>query len=171
MSIQTELNTLSTAISNIKTEIRNKGQTVSSSDTVVSLKAKIEAISNKSGLPFSKNPLKDIIEGTIYYLYDEELTYIRPFCFMGCNNLTIVYFTNLRKLCPQAFDGCLNLKTLVIANSNPTRSDGLVVLENINAFKNTALSNIYVPDNLLTAYRASSGWSNFQIKGISEFSE
>ena len=71
MSIQTELNTLSTAISNIKTEIRNKGQTVSSSDTVVSLKAKIEAISNKSGLPFSKNPLKDIIEGTIYYLYDK----------------------------------------------------------------------------------------------------
>ena len=81
MSIQTEISTLSKAISDIKDEIKNKGQTVSTTDTVSSLPSKIDKISNLKGEPYSRNVLNDIVEGTIQYLYDTELDYLRPYCF------------------------------------------------------------------------------------------
>ena len=167
MTINSEINTLSTAISNMKTEIVNKGQPVSSTDTVASLKGKIENISNKNGLDFSKTPLNDIVEGTIENLYDKVLLYIRPFCFTGCD-----------KLCPQAFHGCNQFSTLILSGNNVVR------LESINAFRFTKIENflgkIYVNNSLVNKYKAQNlddgtpnNWYYFRslIDSVSNYSE
>ena len=158
MSISEELNLLEQSISDIKTEIIDKGQSVSSSDTLVSLPNKIDNISNIKGENYSKTPLKDIIEGTIEYLYDTSLDYIRPYCFTGCSNLKKVRFTNLVKICPHAFDKCFQLKIIILENN-------FVVLENINSFKYTlidkGLGRIYVKDNLFNTYKNDSIWSHY----------
>lgn len=148
--INTEISTLGTAISDIKDEIIDKGQTVSPSDTVASLALKIDNISNKNGEDFSKSVLKDIIEGSIQNLYDKELLYIRPYCFTGCNELKQAWFTNLKKICRHAFDSCFQFSILILEGD-------FVILENENAFRHTLISNgngkIYVSDSLLTKYK------------------
>ena len=158
MTIKQEIATLTGAISNIKTEIINKGQSVSASDTVASLPSKIDVISNKLGENYSKSPLKDIIEGTIQYLYDTELDYVRPYMFSGCLDFTKAYFTNLIKICPHAFDGCFNFKTLVLD------SDSIVYLEDSNAFNNTQINEIYVKDSLLVTYQKDTNWTSLKEK-------
>ena len=170
MTINSELNTLSSAIENIKTEIIEQGQTVLETDTVASLSPKIDLISNKNGDPYSKSVLNDIIEGTIKYLYDEILLYIRPYCFCGCDLLHTAYFTQLRKICRHAFDSCYMLENLVLASNN------MVILDDINAFKNTKIAkgtgSIYVTDALLNTYLADDKWSVFSnsLKNLSQFS-
>lgn len=178
MTINSEINTLSTAISNMKTEIVNKGQPVSSTDTVASLKGKIENISNKNGLDFSKTPLNDIVEGTIENLYDKVLLYIRPFCFTGCDKFKKAEFTKLKKICPQAFHGCNQFSTLILSGNNVVR------LESINAFRFTKIENflgkIYVNNSLVNKYKAQNlddgtpnNWYYFRslIDSVSNYSE
>lgn len=165
MTISTEISTLGTAISDIKTEIVNKGQTVSPSDTVASLAPKIDNISNKNGEDFSKSVLTDIIEGTIQNLYDTELDYIRPYCFTGCEVLKQAWFTNLKKICRHAFDGCYQFSILILDSD-------YVILENNNAFKHTLIDSgngkIYVRDSLKNKYKTE--WAKYSdyIYGISE---
>lgn len=158
MTISEELNLLEQSISDIKTEIIDKGQSVSPLDTLVSLPNKIDNISNIKGENYSKTPLNDIIEGTIEYLYDTSLDYIRPYCFTGCNNLRKVRFTNLVKICPHAFDKCFQLNTIILENN-------FVVLENVNSFKYTlidkGLGRIYVKDSLINTYKTDSVWSYY----------
>lgn len=158
MTISSEINILSNAISNLKTAIRNKGQTVPSNATVASLKNKIENISNESGGEYSKSPLTDIIEGTIEVLYDTILDYVRPYCFSGCNVFREAYFSNLKKICPHAFDKCYNFKTLILDST-------FVYLENTNAFRYTLIEKgqgkIYVRDDLISTYINDENWSKF----------
>lgn len=169
MSIQNEITTLSKSISDIKDEIKNKGQTVSDEDTVSSLPFKIDKISNLKGEPYSKDVLKDVIEGTIQYLFDTELDYLRPYCFCGCTKLYKAYFTNLKKICRHAFDSCYQFKALILD------TDTMVRLDNSNAFRLTlfedGLGIVYVKDNLINKYRQNNMWQNFTIKGISELEE
>ena len=164
MSIQSEINTASVAIDDIKTEIRNHGVSVLATDTVVSLKTKIDQIEN-TAYPFSNNVLTDIIEGTIQYLYDTELLYIRPYCFAGCNLFKLGWFTKLKKLCPHSFDGCRIFDTLILDVPERSETDNLVVLESVNAFKNTPIGNlngnIYVKDNLVTKYKTAENWNYY----------
>lgn len=154
MTISTEISTLGTAISDIKTEIIEKGQSVSATDTVASLAPKIDNISNKNGEDFSKTVLTDIIEGTIKNLYDVELDYIRPYCFTGCDVLKQAWFTKLKKICRHAFDGCNQLTVLILEGN-------FVKLEHINAFKHTSLTKIYVKDSLLNTYKTDEKWSYY----------
>ena len=170
MSIQAGINTLGNSIEKIKTEIRNKGITVATNATVASLPAKIDLISNISGESYSKNVLKDVVEGTIEYLYDQVLIYTRPYCFTGCNKLKKAYFTKLTKICRHSFDGCTQFKTLILETD-------FVYLENINAFKDTLIEQlngtIYVKDTLINTYKNDSIWKTFStiIKPISQFTE
>lgn len=169
MTIQNELNTLSTAISNMKTEIINKGQTVSSTDTVASLKDKIERISNKSGYPeYSKTLLNDIVEGTVEVIYDTQLDYLRPYCFTGCNVLSEAQFTKLKRIYNHAFDLCYQLRTLILPGN-------FVILNDTNVFKFTLIESgqgkIYVKDSLVNTYKADANWSKFssQIYKVSDY--
>lgn len=165
MILQTEIDTLKTTLSNLKSTIREKGQTVADTDTVVSLPPKIDLISNLAKNNYSANVLKDVVEGTIEYLFDTTLIYVRPYCFTGCDRLEKARFTNLRKICRQAFEDCFAFKTLVL---DTPAENGIVCLENPTAFKNTylatALGEIYVTDSLLDKYKTDSMWAVFKDK-------
>ena len=104
MSIQTEISTLSKAISDIKDEIKNKGQTVSTTDTVSSLPSKIDNISNLNGEPYSRTVLNDVIEGTVQYLYDTVLDYLRTYCFCKCEKIKKARFNKIKKICRHALN-------------------------------------------------------------------
>lgn len=162
MTIQTEIDTLKSSINNIKSKIREKGQTVADSDTVTSLPNKIDKISNLAKDNYSKNVLKDVVEGTVEYLFDSTLIYVRPYCFTGCDRLYKARFTKLRKICRQAFEDCFAFRTLVLD------TDNMVVLENPTAFKNTyletSLGEIYVTDKLLDQYKTDTEWKHFDTK-------
>lgn len=155
MTIRDELDTLSKAISDIKTELINKGQSVSSTDTIVSLADKID---NLSISKYSKTPLAEIIEGTIKYLYDDDLNYLRPYCFAGCTNLIEARFNSLTCIYNHAFEGCTQLSGLILPGN-------FVKLSNVNAFKNTLIESgsgrIYVKSSLLSTYKADSVWKTF----------
>ena len=169
MSIQTEISTLSKSISDIKDEIKNKGQTVSTTDTVSSLPSKIDNISNLNGEPYSRNVLNDIVEGTIQYLYDTELDYLRPYCLCNCEKLQKARFTKLKKICRHAFDSCYQFKEIILD------SNWVVILDDTNAFRRTLfeknLGTVYVKDNLISNYKSDSQWGKYSIKGISELGE
>lgn len=169
MSIQTEISTLSKSISDIKDEIKNKGQTVSTTDTVSSLPSKIDNISNLNGEPYSRTVLNDVIEGTVQYLYDTVLDYLRPYCFCNCEQLQKARFTKLKKICRHAFDSCYQFDTLIL------ESNQVVILDNQNAFRRTLfeknLGTVYVKDSLINNYKSDSQWGKYSIKGISELGE
>ena len=170
MGISEELGIHKQAIADIKTAIQEKGQSVSAIDTVLSLAEKIDKIMGGK-YPYSTSVLKDIVEGKIEYLYDTEMKYVRPYCFAGCNNLKLTYFTHLRKICRYAFEGCYLFNTLAINNT-----DSIVVrLDSPTAFNGTPFAtgkgNVYVPDTLYNQYLEDETWQPYktQIKQISTF--
>lgn len=175
MTIASNISTLGTAISDVKAQIINKGQTVLPTDTVASLASKIDNISNKNGENFSKKVLKDVVEGTIENLYDTQLIYIRPYCFTGCDKLHTAHFTQLKKICKHAFDKCFQLRYLIL-------SGDFVYLESSNALKHTLidknLGKIFVKDTLVSKYKSQyidnklNEWSYFasHIESINNYS-
>ena len=155
MTINSELTSISTTASNIKTEITNKGQTVSSSDTWADLPAKIKQIENYG----HHITVKEVIDGSVENIEDNTLKYIRPNCFRGCINLETAKFSTISKICRLAFCGCHKLKALILSGST------MVKLDSIDAFRYTMIEagtgNIYVTDSLLATYRADSIWKHY----------
>lgn len=155
MTINSELTSISTTASNIKTEITNKGQTVSSSDTWADLPAKIKQIENYG----HHITVQEVIDGSVENIEDDTLKYIRPNCFRGCINLETAKFSTISKICRLAFCGCHKLKALILSGST------MVKLDSIDAFRYTMIEagtgNIYVTDSLLATYRADSIWKHY----------
>lgn len=165
MTINTELTILSTTASNIKTQITNKGQTVSTSDTWASLPAKIKAIDNGG----KHVTIEEILAGTVTNINDNTLAYIRPYCFKGCSELETAKFSTIKKIGRMAFAGCYNLKNLVLTNTT------MVKLDSTDALRYTSIEagygNIYVTDNLVTAYKTDDTWKFYsnQILAVSKY--
>lgn len=155
MTINSELTSISTTASNIKTEITNKGQTVSSTDTWADLPAKIKQIENYG----HHITVKEVIDGSVENIEDNTLKYIRPNCFRGCINLETAKFSTISKICRLSFCGCHKLKALILDGTT------MVKLDSIDAFRYTMIEagtgNIYVTDSLLATYRADSIWKHY----------
>lgn len=97
--------------------------------------------------------------------------------FYGCRNLKVLNLSTwdvsnvgsywMREM----FEGCHNLKTIII--NNPT----LFKLQYNTPFNNTPIINgtgfVYVPDDLVSSYKSAANWKNFAsaIKPISELPE
>ena len=165
MTINSELTSISTTASNIKTEITNKGQTVSSSDTWADLPAKIKQIENYG----HHITVKEVIDGSVENIEDDTLKYIRPNCFRGCINLETAKFSTISKICRLAFCGCHKLKALILSGST------MVKLDSIDAFRYTMIEagtgNIYVTDSLVNTYKAADNWKFYAsyIKPLSDY--
>ena len=165
MTINSELTSISTTASNIKTEITNKGQTVSSSDTWADLPAKIKQIENYG----HHITVKEVIDGSVENIEDNTLKYIRPNCFRGCINLETAKFSTISKICRLAFCGCHKLKALILSGST------MVKLDSIDAFRYTMIEagtgNIYVTDSLVNTYKAADNWKLYEIyiKPLSDY--
>lgn len=87
-------------------------------------------------------------------------------CFQGCTNLKRVEFPKLSgtTISNYTFRQCPNLQVIIIGGAT------LCPLNNTNAFQNCPNAIVYVPDNLVGAYKGATNWVTYasRIKGISE---
>lgn len=86
--------------------------------------------------------------------------------FQGNNSLITAKFPNVTSIGNMTFYNCSRLTQVIIGTNLTT----VATLANTTAFLNAAGAYIYVPDNLVEAYKSATNWSRYadQIKGISE---
>ncbi len=88
-----------------------------------------------------------------------ELTEISTQMFQRCENLTTAVFDSVTYISRRAFYGCINLEALIL------RANQVVELEGTQHFYDTKIEagtgHIYVPLNLVDAYRESYMWSDY----------
>lgn len=86
--------------------------------------------------------------------------------FMGCSSLTDIQLPKVTSIKAGAFSNCSSLTAVVLSNTAQVCS-----LENINTFSNSDSVCIYVPDSLLSSYKADTNWSYYanKIKSLSEY--
>lgn len=117
-------------------------------------------------------------------VYLPAATSIGSYAFSGCTGLTgTVNFSAATSIGQYAFSGCSKIECVDLsANAKPTisayafqncsklnaliiRSDAVASLSNTNAFTGTlimqGLGGIYVPDDLVDAYKASTNWATY----------
>ena len=83
-------------------------------------------------------------------------------CCNGSTSLNVLDFLggSAASIQQQVFYGCTNLETLIIR-----QSDGVMALQNLNAFNNTPFASgkaggtLYVPSALISDYKAATNWS------------
>lgn len=82
--------------------------------------------------------------------------------FVSCPNLTLLDIRSVTSIGDDAIVSCPVLDTLILGATIPS-------VTGTKNFANSPLSNIYVPDNMVNAYKADSYWSQYasKIKGYS----
>lgn len=96
------------------------------------------------------------------------LTYPQTSSFVNCVGLTRLELPATDQIGNLTFSGCTNLNALVLRKNNVCK------LNNIAAFNNTPIATgvgfIYVPDDLVSAYKTATNWVVYasKIKGLSE---
>lgn len=97
-----------------------------------------------------------------------KVQYIVRASMYGCTSLEIVDLPVCTRIGTQAFHNCTSLKTLIL------RADTVCTLDGIDALATaSALTGIYVPDNLVESYKVATNWSEYadKIKLLSELEE
>lgn len=90
--------------------------------------------------------------------------------FNACSKLQLADIGNTVSISSSTFTNCAALKVVVIR-----KSDGPATLTNISAFNGTPFASgntggtIYVPTNLMEAYKAATNWSTLYAQGTCEF--
>lgn len=114
--------------------------------------------------------LTAMIEGTLESIANTTATTVGRCCFFGRDSLLKADFAAVTTLGQNCFANS-NLETLII------RAPQVVTFVNGNPFSGTWIDDgegeIYVPDELVDAYKADSNWSVYasEIKGLSEYQE
>lgn len=118
-----------------------------------------------------------------------EATTLGTYAFNGCTHLSTVSVPKLTTLGTNTFQNCDALNSFDVPstvnqipancfiNSGLTtlilRKDSMVMLADINAFSNTPIASfegiIYVPNGLVSTYKADSKWSHFFICSIDDY--
>ena len=105
-----------------------------------------------------------------FYYYDglisanfPNLDYLPESAFRGCKNLE-VFGTSASSIESYALMGCFNLKKLILTNYTVVCSinfdETYATYSLVNLIKNYNIS-IYVPNNLVDAYKSAFGWNKF----------
>lgn len=107
--------------------------------------------------------------GLISLTIPPSVSKISSYCFGLSYNLSQLRIQGILQTIPTyAMHSCDSLVTLILEGAEITP------LANVNAFGKTPMTNgtgfIYVPDDLVEAYKGATNWSTFasQIKGLSE---
>ena len=156
MTIGNEIVSLTETTENIKTQVKNKGQSVSATTKLSELPNKIDNIVNTGGEKIVYT-VDEIITGDIQEIFDKTCTYLRPNCFRNCTKLEKATFYTITKICSYAFCSCYRFHTLILPGE-------FVYLDDINAFRYTRIENIYVKDSLVNTYKNDPRWSYFKSK-------
>lgn len=103
-------------------------------------------------------------------VYFPNAQYIQSGVFKNCSSLEVLDFPKAEQIHSGVFENCVKLKTLIL------RGAAVSSLSSSASFKNTPIESgtgfIYVPDNIVEAYKAASQWSALaaQIRPLSELS-
>lgn len=99
-----------------------------------------------------------------------KVTSLKNYAMQGCKALARLEFPEKITTQGAVWNNCSSLTTLIL------RGNTMSGLGNKNCFTNTPIASgtgyIYVPDDLVDAYKANTNWSTYasQIKGLSELS-
>ena len=115
--------------------------------------------------------LDSLIAGTITEILGSNAVNVRPSAFNGLDSLVTAEFMVVRNIYDYAFFGCSNLEALIIRTS-----DAICSLASTTAFYGSGIEStgsgcIYVPDDMVYAYRSQTNWSNYasKIRPLSEY--
>ena len=115
--------------------------------------------------------LDSLIAGTITEILGSNAMSVRPSAFNGLSSLVTAEFMVVRNIYDYAFYGCSGLEALIIRTS-----DAICNLASTTAFygsgiESTGNGHIYVPDDMVYAYRYQTNWSNYasKIRPLSEY--
>lgn len=115
--------------------------------------------------------LDSLIAGTITEILGSNAVNVRPSAFNGLDSLVTAEFMVVRNIYDYAFYGCSSLEALIIRTS-----DAICNLASTTAFygsgiESTGNGHIYVPDDMVYAYRSQTNWSNYasKIRPLSEY--
>lgn len=115
--------------------------------------------------------LDSLIAGTITEILGSNAMSVRASAFNGLSSLVIAEFMAVRDIYDYAFYGCSGLEALIIRTS-----DAICSLASTTAFYGSGIESagsgcIYVPDDMVYAYRSQTNWSNYasKIRPLSEY--
>ena len=115
--------------------------------------------------------LDSLIAGTITEILGSNAVNVRPSAFNGLSSLVTAEFMVVRNIYDYAFFGCSNLEALIIRTS-----DAICSLASTTAFYSSGIEAngngyVYVPDDMVYAYRSQTNWSNYasKIRPLSEY--
>ncbi len=115
--------------------------------------------------------LDSLIAGTITEILGSNAVNVRPSAFNGLDSLVTAEFMVVRNIYDYAFFGCSNLEALIIRTS-----DAICSLASTTAFYSSGIEAngngyVYVPDDMVYAYRSQTNWSNYasKIRPLSEY--
>lgn len=115
--------------------------------------------------------LDSLIAGTITEILGSNAVNVRPSAFNGLDSLVTAEFMVVRNIYDYAFYGCSGLEALIIRTS-----DAICSLASTTAFYGSGIEAngngyVYVPDDMVYAYRSQTNWSNYasKIRPLSEY--
>ena len=115
--------------------------------------------------------LDSLIAGTITEILGSNAMNVRPSAFNGLDSLVTAEFMVVRNIYDYAFYGCSSLEALIIRTS-----DAICSLASTTAFYGSGIEAngngyVYVPDDMVYAYRSQTNWSNYasKIRPLSEY--
>lgn len=166
MSISSEIDRLEAAKSQLAAAITAKGVTVPPSAKLDAYPQYVADIPAGGG-----ENLDALIAGTITEILGSNAMSVRASAFNGLSSLVTAEFMVVRDIYDYAFFGCSNLKALIIRTS-----DAICSLASTTPFYGSGIEAngngyVYVPDNMVYAYRYQTNWSNYasKIRPLSEY--
>ena len=115
--------------------------------------------------------LDSLIAGTITEILGSNAMSVRASAFNGLSSLVTAEFMVVRNIYDYAFYGCSGLEALIIRTS-----DAICSLASTTAFYGSGIEAngngyVYVPDDMVYAYRSQTNWSNYasKIRPLSEY--
>ena len=110
--------------------------------------------------------LSALLGNTLTEIEDDGLDTLGSYALYKRTKLEKATFASLKTINNNAFDGCTNLKALILSGDN-------VPSLNSSALNNTAIYNdegaIYVPSTMLDTYKANSSWGPYFIFSIDSY--
>ena len=132
-----------------------------------------------------------LIAGSLENLVEDGVTSIAPYAIYNNSGIKSVKFPNVTRIYQNGIDHCENLSVVDIGKectfnnaclqSDPKlysvilRGSTISTIDSVNStpFNSTPIAfgygGIYVPDNLLSTYKASTVWSSYNIYPISDY--
>lgn len=104
--------------------------------------------------------LNKVIAHELTEFNDDSLSTLGQYAFYKQAQMESIYLPNLTSIAANAFNGCAGLKRVIVG----TNKNSVCTLANKSAFTDTGRAVIFVPDSLVSNYKAANIWNDATIK-------